>query len=455
LEAAARRFTRTVLRNPFIPHKPSHRQALFLLHDDYLEALYGGAAGGGKSDALLMAALQYVHIAGYSAILFRRTYADLNLRGALMDRAADWLIDTPAKWSGQDKRWTFPGGASLSFGYLEHDGDERRYKSAEFQFIGVDEATDLPEQRVLYLFSRLRRVRGIDVPLRLRMGTNPGGPGHEWVKKRFLPDEFLAADDAEQFAHPWYKQGRAFVPARLEDNPHLDAAEYEQSLAQLDPVTRAQLRKGDWKAHAAGRFRPEWFRRYRRQLDVLLCEDGEAVRYCDLERVAVVDPANRQTKASKYTALGAFGFATGDRVFVLEVEREQLALEAIVPRLDALCARWGPVEWAGLEANGFQRALALQAREARWRHVPTVRELDPEGKGKLTRATKAILRAEAGLLYVPEEAPWVDDYVAELCQFTGDERKDAFTDQVDITAYAVLGADRYSGSDARPMALGV
>jgi hypothetical protein len=117
-----------------------------------------------------MAALQYVHVPGYAAIVFRKTYADLNLPGALMEQAAEWLAGTVAKWSGQDKRWTFPSGATASFGYLEHDGDELRYKSSEFQFVGIDEATDLPEKRVLYLFSRLRRLAGSEVPLRFRTG---------------------------------------------------------------------------------------------------------------------------------------------------------------------------------------------------------------------------------------------------------------------------------------------
>ena len=85
----------TILENPWIPHEPTPKQAEFLLMPD-LEVLFGGSAGGGKSDALLMAALQYVDVPGYAAILFRRTYTDLSLPGALMDRAHEWLQGTKA-----------------------------------------------------------------------------------------------------------------------------------------------------------------------------------------------------------------------------------------------------------------------------------------------------------------------------------------------------------------------
>ena len=229
----------------FIPHNPTPRQAAFLLLDRQ-EAFYGGAAGGGKSDALLMAALQYVDTPGYAALLLRRTYADLSLPGALMDRAQAWLGGTSATWQGQEKRWTFPSGASLTFGYCEAEGDIYRYQGSELQFIGFDELTQFTEAQYRYLFSRLRRLQGVNIPLRMRSASNPGGVGHEWVKQRFLIEG--------------REQGRVFIPARLPDNPHLDQDEYRRSLSVLDPVTRAQLLDGDWTARqAGGLFQRQWF----------------------------------------------------------------------------------------------------------------------------------------------------------------------------------------------------
>jgi hypothetical protein len=160
----------------YIPHKPTPKQLAFLLLDNQ-EALYGGAAGGGKSDALLMAALQYINVPGYSALLLRRSYTDLSLPGALMDRAKAWLLPSGARWRDGLKTWEFPSGASITFGYLEKPGDEYRYQSTEFQFVGFDELTQFTEAQYRYLFSRLRRPYAVDVPLRMR---SAGGQRREY-----------------------------------------------------------------------------------------------------------------------------------------------------------------------------------------------------------------------------------------------------------------------------------
>lgn len=229
----------------YITHQPTPKQAAFLLLTA-LEGFYGGAAGGGKSDALLMGALQYVDVPGYAALLLRRTYADLSLPGALMDRAHQWLMGTDAGWNEQKKIWTFPSGAQIVFGYLEHENDKYRYQGAEFQYIGFDELTQFSESQYRYLFSRLRRKRGVNVPLRARGASNPGGIGHVWVKQRFIVSGRAA--------------GRVFISAGIADNPHLDRDEYARSLENLDPVTRAQLLNGDWNISGGGAvFDRGWF----------------------------------------------------------------------------------------------------------------------------------------------------------------------------------------------------
>ena len=193
-----------------------------------------------------MAALKYVAVPGYRALLFRRTFADLNLPGALMDRARDWLGGTAARWNAHGHVWSFPSGATLTFGYLETENDKYRYQSSELQYIGFDELTQFGESQYLYLFSRLRRLAGSEVPLRMRSASNPGGLGHEWVRARFIDTE--PAD------------GRLFIPARLADNPHLDGELYRENLSELDAVTRAQLLEGDWQVRPEGAlFKRDWF----------------------------------------------------------------------------------------------------------------------------------------------------------------------------------------------------
>lgn len=234
----------------YSPHRPEPPQHAYLYLDELgiLEALYGGAAGGGKSDALLMGALRYVDVPGYSALLLRRTYPELAQAGGLMERAEEWLGGTDARWNATEHVWTFPSGARLQFGYLASRNDRLRYQGGAYQFVGFDELTQFRELDYRYLLSRLRRPADGPlslVPLRMRAATNPGGPGHEWVLRRFVertPDPDDPNDTAEAAAR------RIFVPARLEDNPHLDQRAYRQSLAGLSRVERAQLLNGDWYA---------------------------------------------------------------------------------------------------------------------------------------------------------------------------------------------------------------
>jgi predicted phage terminase large subunit-like protein len=264
----------------YIPVSPSAAQSAFLLVPQR-EALYGGAAGGGKSVGLLIAALQYVDVPGYDAILFRRTFRDLALPEALMDLSHKWLRSTDAHWNARDARWTFPSGATLSFGYLTSTTDRYRYQSAAFQYIGFDELTQFSEHDYRYLFSRLRRKEGVKVPLRMRAATNPGGGGHDWVRARFID--------------PGTTDDRIFIPALLSDNPYLDRKAYEESLAELDPITRAQLLQGDWTARTTGpMFGGHWFEVVDAGPPFNLFDDRkgspvieQAVRYWDLAATAL------------------------------------------------------------------------------------------------------------------------------------------------------------------------
>lgn len=256
-------------RENYSPHKPTVRQKLFLDLANAKEVFYGGAAGGGKSDALLMAALEYIHISSYAALLVRRTYADLSKQGALMERAQSWFHGK-AHWSDKTKTWTFPTGATISFGYIDTENDKFQFQSAEYQFIGFDELSQFTETQYRYLFSRLRKLKDVDIPIRMRAGSNPGGVGGNWVKERFIPEDFTPEQANEE--RVWTKNGvdeetgetitRYFVPARMDDNPHLDQAEYELSLRELDPVTRAQLRRGDWQITVKGDILYMWDERY-------------------------------------------------------------------------------------------------------------------------------------------------------------------------------------------------
>ena len=213
-------------------------QAAFLVLDDF-EAFYGGAAGGGKSDALLAAALQYVDVPGYAALILRKTFRQLDLPDSIMSRSKEWLMPHRAngvKWNDDAKRWEFPSGASLTFGYLDHENDVYNYQGPAFQFVGWDELTQFEEKPYKYLFSRTRRrkdMQDLVIPIRHRSASNPGGIGHKWVYDRFIAPETREPESV-------------FIPAKVDDNPGLDVEEYKQALGHLSEMLQQQLLDGDW-----------------------------------------------------------------------------------------------------------------------------------------------------------------------------------------------------------------
>jgi len=229
-----------VCDNRFIPHTPFWQQAHFLANTDE-EGFYGGQAGGGKSDALLMAGLMYCDYlpvdndqVDYAGLILRRTLDDLEMPNAILDRAKQWLLPFEDKglvhYKDIKKKFTFYNGATLTFRYLAHNNDLNKYQGAELQFIGFDELTQFPENQYLYLHSRLRKTEDNPIPLRMRGASNPGGVGHDWVKKRFI------SADSEC----------SYVPSAYTDNPYLNHEEYGKQLDKLDELTRQQLKYGNW-----------------------------------------------------------------------------------------------------------------------------------------------------------------------------------------------------------------
>jgi len=252
-----------VLGNPYIPHWPLPAQAMFLgLHQTHrtggrvFQALYGGAAGGGKSDALLMAAAQFAwKFPEFAGIMFRRTFTDLAQPGALMDRALEWWRPAGVSWDGTNKIFRFPSGAKVAMAYLKNPDDHTRYQGAEYQLVAWDELTQWPNARAYeYVgLSRVRRPAGSSIPLRTLAASNPGGPGHNWVMAKFVGGLDPVTGATLEPEHP-------YVPARIQDNPYLDRDAYVEGLEMLHPTVRAQLLDGDWRARDPGEyFRAEWF----------------------------------------------------------------------------------------------------------------------------------------------------------------------------------------------------
>ena len=213
------------------------------------DVLYGGAAGGGKSYAMLVDPLRFAHRAAHRALILRRSMPELR---ELIDKSRELYPKAfpGCKYREVEKLWTFPSGAKVEFGFLERDADVYRYQGQAYSWIGFDEITHLPtEFSWNYLASRLRTTDSEITPY-MRCTANPGGVGAGWVKKRYIspsvPNDSFVGDDGIT---------RKFIPARLNDNPYLaQDGRYEQMLKSLPPTQRKQLLEGNWEVAEGAAF---------------------------------------------------------------------------------------------------------------------------------------------------------------------------------------------------------
>jgi len=213
------------------------------------DVLYGGAAGGGKSYAMLVDPLRFAHRAAHRALILRRSMPELR---ELIDKSRElYPKGCPGcKYKEVEKLWNFPSGAKIEFGFLERDADVYRYQGQAYSWIGFDEIThQATEFSWNYLASRLRTTDPEIIPY-MRCTANPGGVGAHWVKKRYIDpsppyESFKGADGLT----------RKFIPARLDDNPYLaNDGRYEQMLKALPPTQRRQLLEGDWEVAEGAAF---------------------------------------------------------------------------------------------------------------------------------------------------------------------------------------------------------
>jgi hypothetical protein len=248
--------------------KPHPGQQVKFLSSPAFEALFGGAAGPGKSDCLVVEALRQVDNPRYNGILFRRTFTRLEGADGLIARSERWYPTYGAKYNAQKHFWKFPSGARIYFGHMEHAGDEQMYQGWQFGYIAFDELTEFERSQYMYLFTRCRADVNSRVRCYIRSATNPGGIGHEWVKQRFISTDivnkvktFALVDEVDTHVDKSHPQAlsRAFYPATMADNPAGDPEYRNRILLNPDTVERARLLDGNWDVmDLTGRVYPMW-----------------------------------------------------------------------------------------------------------------------------------------------------------------------------------------------------
>jgi predicted phage terminase large subunit-like protein len=382
----------------FCPEEPSITQKVFL-RTYAMEALFGGAAGGGKSSALLMAAMQYVDVPNYSAILFRRTYADLALPGALMDRFKTWIGgQDEIHWNANSYVATFPSGARISFGYLNNTNDYLRYKGSEFQFIGMDEVTEIRESDYRYLFSRLRRPATgplSQVPLRMRSASNPAP---NWVRQRFIVEG--------------KETGRIFVPSLLTDNPGIDADSYRQALTALDPVERRRLEMGDWWSTTLGTMFDRTNFTIIDSTEVPnVTSAARAVRFWDL---AATEPSHSNPNPD--WTVGTLMIFDQGIAYILDVRKIRAKGEKVEALIAQTAAEDGRMVAIRIEQEPGSSGKALIDQYARY-VLPGYDLSGIRATGdKVTRARPFSAAVANGNVRIVR-APWLTDWLDEMASF--------------------------------------
>lgn len=397
-----------IVRPPWTP-QPGPQTAL--LECSIFDVLYGGARGGGKTDGLLGDWASHAAQWGRHArgILFRRTYDELD---EVMRRAEE-IYSGYARYKASKFRWDFPNGATLKLRYLKRDQDASHYQGHSYTWAAIDEAGNFPNPDPIDKISAtLRSPYGVEVAL--RMSANPGGPGHLWIKQRYMDGHV----PMQPFMDTQTGQWRVFIPSRLENNRLLldnDPGYAKRLRGAGPPWLVAAWLNGDWNANPEGGIiKSAWFRRYT-QIPV-------GASNC----VHSWDTAYKADQINDYSVNTIWQLGRGENGYWLrDVFRQRLEYPSLKRAVISMAERDRPSAVL-IEDKASGQSLIQELRQGTT--LPIV-PIEPEGD-KETRMFTASAAYEAGLVHHPEKAPWLVDFEIELTTFP----LAPHADQVDSTS---------------------
>ena len=422
------------------------------------EVLYGGQAGGGKTESLLIEALRHAAVPGYTAVLFRRTFRELQQPKGLIERGRVVCPAFGGIYHETKFMWRFPAGGMLVFSHMEAEKDKLKHQSAEYAYIAFDELTSFTESQYRYLFSRARTTCG--VPARVRAGSNPGNIGHEWVKRRWAawldgnhPNPakdgeirwYKPEGEAEVECDPGDPDGlsRTFIRATVWDNPYIieNDPSYIAKLKALPLVERMQLLEGDWDVMAAAGlvFKREWFG--------IVKARPEAKR-----RVRFWDLAATEKEAAKdepdYTA-GARVSLLGNQSYIEHVIRRRATWGGVKAMIVQTAQLDGKEVEIGIEQEPGASGKATIYELASMKELQgfTIRGYR-SSKDKLQRANPWSAQAEVGNVKLVDDGSWdVQAFISECEMFPDgphDDQVDAVSGAMNMlaTAGAIVGTPK-------------
>ncbi len=365
-----------------------------------------------------MLAVRYMHIPGFSVAYIRRRSPQLFGADGPVMRSQFWLMGK-AKWHEQKKQWTFEHGpgkkpSMIQFYHFDHWKDHVNFQGPPFQLVLFDELTQFEERMYDYLFSRMRMPEGMNFErTMIRSATNPGGDGHDWVKRRFITDP----------------EDRVFVPAKIGDNPYINREEYVESFLRMkDPLIRAQLLEGDWDAVVSGEvFKREWFR-----LVDAAPPGVRWVRYWDF----AATPKEEGTDPD-YTAGALVGMVNG-RYYIKDVQRFRASPDGVAARVRQTAISDGRQVVIGIEQEpGSSGVMVVDHYQRIILQGFACKGYRSTGD-KRTRATPVVTAAEAGNVFVVGGEGWLNDFLAEAGSFpfgSHDDQVDAVSGAFEMLAH--------------------
>lgn len=403
-------------------------------------AIYGGAAGGGKSFGLCLEPLRHIYNPLFGGVIFRRNTTQVRNEGGLWDEAKGLYPKFGASLKDTTLEVRFLSGARVKFSHLEHENTVYDWQGAQIPFIGFDELTHFSRSQFFYMLSRNRSASG--VPGYIRATTNPDADS--WVKKfiqwwidpinglaipersgvlRYFVrdgDEIIWGDSVKELKQKFPEslpKSVTFISAKLEDNQILMKKDpsYLANLLALSNVERKRLRDGNWNVRptAGTVYKRHWFQ----IVDAAPAEYESEIRYWDR---AATEPHEKNPDPA-YTA--GLKLRRADGVYyICDVARDRVRPLGVQSMVSNTAGQDGRLTRIGIEGDPGQAGVAEAETYVRLLSGYDVRVYKAT-KDKVTRSLPASAQAEGGNIKIVR-GEWNDALLTELENFPDSAHKD-------------------------------
>ncbi len=436
--------------------------------------MFGGAIGGGKTDALIRWLREGVQHRNFSGLFLRRTFSQLmGSPTTPIERSYAFFKPLGGKFNSTHRYWTWPNGAMIAFGHMQYEMDKHNYDGHEYHRIAFDQVEQFSEGQYTYMFSRMRRLKDYPITCGMRSAANP--IGGSWVKHRFVTDEAIKALKSFTAKDPsppgmWFRadNGAIYMPSRIADNPSLEVDEYIDRLQlKLGAVLAAKLANGDWSVVEGSIIDPENLRYFSVKGQFIIplqknhSREGFSIDSLKCKRFATIDTAGTSKQRAKelkganpsWSACGIWDYYPGNTsLFLRHVWRKRVDWLDLKRDAARVIQEWRCPN-AYIEGAHHGQTLAAELRkvckvELINPKLPGMKKStkgDPHGAKYERSISSGLLgKIERGEFYLPdaETVPgvlaWLRDYESELLGWTG--LPDETSDQVDMSSYAAYRA---------------